>query len=222
MGKLISIEGIDGSGKNTQTQLLVNNLREKNFLVETISFPQYQSNFFGKEVANYLNGQFGGLNQIHPKLASMIYAGDRFESKENILSLLDKNDFLICDRYTPSNIAHQAAKFSDDKEKTDFILWLSKLEYEIYGLPKPTANIFLNVPPYFSDKLVELKEKRTYTDKKKDLHEENKDYLHKVYEQFLQLAKTETNWHIVECVHNSSMRDIDDIASELLSIIEHL
>lgn len=222
MGKLISIEGIDGSGKNTQTQRLVNNLRENNFSVETISFPQYQSNFFGKEVANYLNGQFGGLNQIHPKLASMLYAGDRFESKENILNLLENNDFLICDRYTPSNIAHQSAKFSDDKEKTDFILWLSKLEYEIYGLPKPTANIFLNVPPYFSDKLVELKEKRTYTDKKKDLHEENKDYLHKVYEQFLQLAKTETNWHIVECVHNSSMRDIDNIASELLSIIKGL
>lgn len=222
MGKLISIEGIDGSGKNTQAQLLVNNLRAHGFSVATIAFPQYQSNFFGKEVGNYLNGKFGSLDSIHPKFSAMLYAGDRFETKEKILGLLSENDFLICDRYTPSNIAHQSAKFSDGQEKTEFISWLSELEYEIYSLPKPKANIFLNVPPYFSDKLVELKDKRAYTDKKKDLHEENKDYLHKVYEQFLQLAKTETNWHIVECVHNSSMRGIDDIASELLSIVKKL
>lgn len=222
MGKLISIEGIDGSGKNTQTQLLVNNLRELGFSVATISFPQYQSNFFGKEVGNYLNGKFGGLDEIHPKLAAMLYAGDRFESKSTILNLIEQNDFLICDRYTPSNIAHQSAKFSNEQEKLEFINWLSALEYEIYGLPKPTANIFLNVPPYFSDRLVELKEKRSYTNKTKDLHEENKEYLLNVYGQFLKLATTENNWYVIECVNDSQLRSVDSIASELLRIAQQL
>ncbi len=222
MGKLISIEGIDGSGKNTQTQLLVNNLRELGFSVATISFPQYQSNFFGKEVGNYLNGKIGGLDEIHPKLAAMLYAGDRFESKSTILNLIEQNDFLICDRYTPSNIAHQSAKFSNEQEKLEFINWLSALEYEIYGLPKPTANIFLNVPPYFSDRLVELKEKRSYTNKTKDLHEENKEYLLNVYGQFLKLATTENNWYVIECVNDSQLRSVDSIASELLRIAQQL
>lgn len=222
MGKLISIEGIDGSGKNTQTHLLVNNLRELGFSVATIAFPQYQSNFFGKEVGNYLNGKFGGLDEIHPKLAAMLYAGDRFESKSTILNLIEQNDFLICDRYTPSNIAHQSAKFSNEHEKLEFINWLSALEYEIYGLPKPTANIFLNVPPYFSDRLVELKEKRSYTNKTKDLHEENKEYLLNVYGQFLKLANTENNWYVIECVNDSQLRSVDSIASELLRIVQQL
>lgn len=222
MSKLISIEGIDGSGKNTQAHLLVNNLKELGYSVATISFPQYQSNFFGKDVGNYLNGKFGGLDDIHPKLAAMLYAGDRFESKSHIINLMEQNDFLICDRYTPSNIAHQSAKFSNEQEKQEFINWLSTLEYEIYGLPRPTANIFLNVPPFFSDKLVELKEKRSYTSKTKDLHEENKDYLLNVYAQFLKLANTENNWYIIECINDSQLRSVDSIASELLSITQQL
>lgn len=222
MGKLISIEGIDGSGKNTQTRLLVSNLKKLGYSVATISFPQYESNFFGKEVGNYLNGKFGGLNEIHPKLASMLYAGDRFESKSHIVSLIEQNDFLICDRYTPSNIAHQSAKFSNEQEKEEFINWLSTLEYEIYGLPRPTANIFLNVPPFFSDKLVELKDKRSYTSKTKDLHEENKEYLLNVYAQFLTLANTEDNWYLIECVNDSKLRSIDSIANELVKITQEL
>lgn len=218
MGKLVVIEGIDGSGKNTQAKKIVEMLTAKGFKVATMSFPDYNS-FFGKEVANYLNGDFGELKNLHPKLIAMLYSGDRFLSKEKLKNLIDNHDFTILDRYTSSNTAHQASKISDPQERDALIDWIVELEYVHYGLPKPDATIFLNVPPFFSDKLVLKKDVRSYTEKKKDLHEADKNHLLHAYGSYMALAVKEPNWHLIECVRNNELKAIDEIASDLVEKI---
>jgi hypothetical protein len=116
-GKLIVFEGIDGSGKGTQTKKLFNFLKNKGIKTELFEFPFYSETFFGKEVGNYLNGEFGGLKEIHPKLSAMLYAGDRYEKRDELIKKLNQGYLIICDRYVPSNIAHQTAKYNDIKEK---------------------------------------------------------------------------------------------------------
>lgn len=215
MGRLIVIEGIDGSGKNTQARLLVQNLQEKGFKVSTLSFPDYQS-FFGKEVANYLNGGFGEVKAVHPKLISMLYAGDRFLSKPKMLQALEECDYLILDRYVSSNLGHQSSKIEDETERNQLIEWIMDLEYNQYQLPKPAATIFLNVPPFFSDELVLKKAVRDYTTLKKDLHEGDKQHLMQAHAAYMMLASKEPNWHLLECVENNELKSIESIAQDLL------
>jgi len=216
MGRLIVIEGIDGSGKNTQAQLLVQNLREKGFKVSTISFPDYQS-FFGKEIASYLNGEFGGLKALHPKLISMLYAGDRLLSKPKMLQALEDNHYLIADRYISSNACHQSCMLDNEAERNQLIDWIMDLEYNHYQLPKPAATIFLNVPPLFSDELVLKKAAREYTTLKKDLHEGDKQHLIQAHAAYIKLATTQPDWHIVECVEGNELRSIESISIDLLN-----
>lgn len=219
MGHLIVVEGIDGSGKNTQTNLLIARLRATGLKADTLSFPRYQQSFFGAEVGNYLNGTFGSMDSIHPKLPSLLYAGDRFEAKPELLEMLSANDVVICDRYTSSNAAHQTAKIKDPIKKQEFLDWLDRLEYEVYGLPRPTATIFLSVPPVHADELVELKPKRRYTDKVKDMHEADRNYLVRVYEQYISLAQTLPRWHVLDCANGDKLRSIDAISDDLFLLV---
>lgn len=219
-GKIIVIEGIDGSGKNTQANHIAAYAKENGFKVEKISFPAYEDTFFGKEVGNYLNGTFGGLDEIHPKLTAMLYAGDRFEKKEHILRRLNEGYLLIIDRYVPSNIVHQAAKLEGD-EREQMVDWIEELEYQVYGMPKPDMIVFLDVPPETSKKLVLTKDKRSYTDKKQDLHEENQSYLEKVYDYFCEMADRK-KWQHIKCFSDESMRTEEDIMNDILVSIKPL
>src|SRR4051812_41292006 len=107
---LVAIEGIDGSGKGTQTSRIVRRLSDSGSPATSVSFPMYDKTFFGGEVGKYLNGAFGELAQIHPKFAAMLYAGDRFQAKAELNRLLGSGQIVICDRYTGSNQAHQGAR----------------------------------------------------------------------------------------------------------------
>lgn len=216
-GKLIVFEGIDGSGKHTQSKELINTLKDMGKKSVLIHFPCYSETFFGKEVGNYLNGVYGSLEEIHPKLASMLYAGDRFEKKNYLLSELSKDTIIVCDRYVPSNIAHHAAKFPDS-EREEFKKWIENLEYNVYGLPRPELVLFLDMPPNVSKSLVLKKDKRDYTEKKQDLHEENQEYLHNVYNVFCDLT-AEDNWIRISCCDNNKVREISIIASEIKDIV---
>jgi len=213
MGKIIAVEGIDGSGKGTQSNLLCERLINNGLTCELISFPQYEKNFFGQEVGKYLNGEFGDIDTVDPHFASILYAGDRFESLERIGELISKSDFVICDRYTPSNIAHQSAKVSKSK-RPQFQKWISKLEYGVFGLPEPDAVILLDMDPIFSMRLVKKKQKRNYTNKSHDIHEENFEYLTRVRNTYLQLSE-QTNWVTVSCLNGKSLRNIEDIQGEI-------
>ena len=220
-GKIIVFEGIDGSGKGTQSKKLYRYLKSTDEKVALFEFPSYDETFFGKEVANYLNGKFGSLNDVHPKLSAMLYAGDRYEKKNQIVEKLDQGYIVICDRYIPSNIAHQISKFKDDKDKYELKEWIEKLEYEIYKMPRPNAIFFMDMDPKISNKLVFNKKKRSYTDKKQDLHEINSSYLYNVYKTFKKLAEEE-NWAKITCQTANNLKSAEDIHLEIVKLFQKI
>lgn len=215
-GKIIVFEGIDGSGKGTQSKKLYKHLKELNKKVILLEFPFYEKTFFGKEVGNYLNGKFGSLDEVHPKLSAMLYAGDRFEKKNLILEKLNKGYTIICDRYVSSNIAHQTAKYKNKDEQKILKKWINQLEYKIYGLPKPDIIFFMNMNPNISDNLVLKKDTRNYTSKKKDLHESNTSYLLNVYSIFKRMSNNKL-WININCQNKKNkLKSVTKIHNQIL------
>jgi len=219
LGKMIVFEGIDGSGKGTQSKKLYEYFKLLDYKVALFEFPFYDDTFFGKEVGNYLNGKFGSLNEVHPKLSAMLYAGDRYEKKDEIIEKLNQNYIVICDRYVPSNIAHQTSKYKNGKEKNKLREWIEELEYKVYKLPKPDTIFFMDMNPNFSSDLILKKDARNYTDKKKDLHESDDSYLKDVYHTFKNLTKEE-NWINIECQTQNSLKNVEEIHLEIIKFID--
>lgn len=184
VGKLIVITGPDGCGKKTQTELLVKRLKESGYETETIDFPQYKKNFFGKMVGRYLVGEFGEPSKLDPDLASMLYAGDRFESMGQIKEWLNKGKIVVCDRYVEDNFLHQGSKIKDKAEREGFFSWLAELEYGVYAARESDQTFYLDVPLGISLKLLEEKDatgRKDYAGGKKDGHE-NENHLREVRE----------------------------------------
>lgn len=211
-GKLIVIEGSDGSGKATQTKLLIKRLKKKGKKVATIEFPQYYKSFFGKLVGRYLHGEFGGVNQVNPYLASILYAGDRLDAKKKMEKLLAKGRITVADRYSPSNLAHQAAKFKTEREKKKYIRWVENLEYKENKIPKPDLVLYLYVPVEISQKLIK--------GKKKDIHEKNVKYLKKVEKIYLELTRKRKNWVKVKCVEKGEILSREKIHDLVWKIVK--
>lgn len=212
VGKIIAIEGIDGSGKNSQSKLLVQKLNKLGLKSDFLNFPSYEETFFGKEVGNFLNGHFGSINDIHPKLAAILFAGDRWEKAAQIRKTVSQGINLICDRYVWSNIVHQGAKLESEEFET-FLRWVEQLEFEIFGVPQSNLNILLKVSPRVANELILKKSLRSYTDKKQDIHEKEYTYLEKVYETYCLIAEKH-KWITINC-DNESLRSIDSISEEL-------
>lgn len=185
---LITIEGIDGSGKATQAKLVQKNLEESGLRSTIFSFPAYQSSAYGDLIAEYLNGNLGKLEDIHPKLAALMFSVDRLHAKEQLDALLDEGGIVICDRYVHSNIAYQSARVPED-EQTDFSNWLYDLEFKTNDMPKPDAAFFLNVAPDVARERVLQKDPRDYTDKAEDLHEQEHGYMETVSHRYLCLPE---------------------------------
>lgn len=143
-GKFIVIEGIDGSGKDTQTNLLVKKLKESGYKVRNFDFPQYRKTFFGGAVGRFLKGEFGSLNEVNPYLASIVYAGDRWQAKDEINKYLGMGYVVVSNRYVLSNL-HQASKLKSKKRK-EFWDFIENLEYKTYGVPKEDLDLILDVP----------------------------------------------------------------------------
>ncbi len=217
---ILAVEGIDGSGKGTQSKLIEEYYKNKGCDVKLISFPRYSETFFGKEVGNYLNGSYGSINQVPPKLAAMLYAGDRYETKDMISDYLKKNYILIFDRYVSSNAAHHAAKLPA-KERPSFIKWIYQMEYIVYKLPKPNIEIYFNIPYSHSRKMVANKISRYYTDKSHDIHESDENYLKKVSEIYSQISK-DNNWIQIDCFKENDFRNKEDILNEIIDKINSL
>lgn len=191
-GKIITIEGPDASGKKTQTKLLIEALRRYGYSVETMSFPRYETPT-GKKVRAYLNGEFGNMDEVDPHFAAQLYSDDRLAAKPDILELLNKGTILVFDRYTESNLGHQAAKFKDKDSKKEMIDWIRNLENDQMGLPKSDIVIYLSVP-------LDYMLKGMATDKRiKDLHESDKEHLLAAKETYDMLAEDPT-WVTIDCV----------------------
>jgi dTMP kinase len=218
-GKLIAVEGIDGSGKRTQVELLTNALRQRGYAVQQTGFPQYES-WFGKMVGQFLNGQFGDLESVDPRFAALLYAGDRLEAKPALDAALHNGEIVIADRYVASNLAHQGARCPREKRE-EFIAWVRHLEYAIYGLPKEHLVIYLRVSPMQSQKMVRLKAARDYTSATHDLLESNLLHLEGAAEVFDSLAK-HAPWTTIQCFDSlrDDMRTPDAISAEILSAVE--
>ena len=218
MSLFIAIEGIDGSGKGTQAARLHAYLMSKGHRSALLSFPRYQQTMFGQKVGDFLNGRFGTLESVHPLLVSLLFAGDRFESRELIQSAMANYDVVICDRYVASNVAHQGAKASGTDRK-ELIDWIQHLEYSIYKLPRADLTLFLDVDVEHAQELIAAKSRRDYTDKAADLQEADANYLRRVREVYLELACGE-QWKSIHCVHGIHVRTIDEIATEIAAVVD--
>ncbi|MGH9740030.1 MAG: thymidylate kinase [Candidatus Acidiferrales bacterium] len=218
-GKLIVIEGIDGSGKRTQLELLGRALASRQLDFSQISFPNYQG-FFGKLVARFLNGEFGPLDSVNPHFSALLYAEDRLESKPALESALAAGQILVSDRYIASNLAHQGSRVPSTN-RDEFLTWLRQLEYEIYGLPAEDIVIYLRVPVAQAHKLVASKTARDYTNKKHDIQEADLAHLEAASRVYDRLAQ-QPHWVTIECFDTakSVLRSAESIHSEILAAVE--
>lgn len=218
---LISIEGTDSSGKQTQTRLLYEYLKEKNLKVKQISFPDYNSDSSAL-VKMYLNGDFGkNPGDVNAKAASILFACDRFASfRTGWQEYYNEGYIIISDRYTSSNIINQACKIDDYNEKMEFISWLEDLEYNIFQIPKPDKTLFLNMPYEKSQELMKNRKNKISGEKAKDIHESNKDYLKKTYERSIEICK-ELSWTKIDCIDScGNLKTLKEINSEIIQIVE--
>lgn len=214
MGKLIVIEGLDGSGKSTQLELLPQNLKKTGIDSRSVSFPDYDSNSSAL-VKMYLGGEFGKKpGDVNAYAASLFYAVDRFASyKTNWGEYYNQNGVIVSGRYTTSNAVHQTSKM-DEGEWKGFLDWLYDLEYNKVGIPKPDKVIFLDMPIEVSQKLLSGRYKGD--EAKKDIHESDTAYLDKCRKAAMFTAKY-SGWTIIPCAKDGEPRDIEDIANDVLA-----
>lgn len=225
-GKLIVIDGTDGSGKATQAGLLIEHLKRDGYKVKTIDFPEYYSNFFGKFIGHCLSEQYFNFVKVHPKIASVLFAADRFESKDKIEKWLKEGNIVIADRYASANQIHQGGKIASTKKRESFLKWLAEMEYEVFKIPKPDAVFYLSVPIPNVLKLIEERNKKTSRGylgkKKKDVHEKDIKFLENSRKSALWLAKTQKNWIKIECVNRGVLNTRENIHEEIYEKIKKI
>lgn len=224
MGVFIAIEGGDGSGKGTQSKLLVEYLISKGFDVFEADFPRYgeDSAYY---VERYLNGNYGGPNDVPAELGSLPYALDRFAAKGDIINHLKKEiSIVVSNRYVASNLAHQGTKISSPEHRRAFYERTKLTEYDILGIPKPDLNIVLLVPAQIAQANVDKKATRGYTTLKRDIHEADTDHLEKAkanYEELCELYPNE--FTAIQCIDQTdSMRTIEDIHAEIRTLLPRI
>jgi dTMP kinase len=211
-GTLIVLEGIDGSGKETQASLLEKKLKEKGREVMHISFPDYKSPSSAL-VKMYLKGDFGkNPEDVNPYAASLFYAVDRFASyRMKWKDFYQKGGIIIADRYTTSNMVHQMTKYEDKKARKDFLSWLEKTEYEELELPVPDLVILLDIPLRVSENLVK---ERARQGGSMDIHEQHLDYLRKCHDAYQELVSL-YGWKRIPCTEEGKLRTIEDIGKDV-------
>ncbi len=220
MGKFIVIDGLDGSGKGTQTDILVERLKNEGKRVRTLSFPVYEndSSLF---VRMYLDGKFGkNPSDTNAFAASMFFACDRYISFKTdwIRDIEDPNTYVIANRYTSANAVHQLSKLPKE-EWNDFLTWLWDFEFSRLALPVPDATIYLELPPALSLSLV--RSRSAETGRKMDIHELDTSYMEKCYDAALFSCKA-LSWKQIKCYEGDKIRTIDDISEEIYNEVSRL
>ncbi len=218
-GKIIVIEGTDCSGKETQSKLLEERLKKENIDCIRFSFPMYDTPtgkivggpYLGKEEISKSYFEEGPIN-VDPHVICLYYAADRKYNMTKIEEYLEKGYFVILDRYTTSNLAHQGSKIKDPDERFNMYQWIDKLEYWLLRLPKPDLTIFLHMPLKYS---LQLRKNREQIDE----HEKDEEYLRQSEECYIELSEL-YNWSKVECIKDEKIRTIEDINDEIYSIIK--
>lgn len=214
-GKLIVIDGTDGSGKATQTKFLVARLKREGISVRTLDFPRYEENFFGKLLFDCLHGKHGNFPTLDPHITSVLYAADRFESKQKIEKWLSDGSMVILDRYVSANQIHQGGKIADSKKRTEFLAWLDTMEYEVFGIPRPDAVVYLSLPVDVSMRLLGSEKKKS------DTVETNRLYLENSAKTAEWLCR-KNKWIKISCVRKNILRSIEEIHEDIFGKVEML
>ena len=212
MGKLIVIEGTDGSGKSTQSRLLTKRLEEENHAFQKLVFPQY-SEPSSALIRMYLGGEFGSKpSDVNAYAASAFFAVDRYASFKKVWGdWYDNGGLIVSDRYTTSNAVHQASKEPEERQ-AEFLKWLYEFEYDKLGMPAPDLVIYLDVPTDFTEAMMRRREADTNTSA--DIHEQDMQYLATCRRTGKKAAEY-YGWKIINCVENGAMRSIEDIHEEI-------
>jgi dTMP kinase len=222
-GKLIVLEsGTDSSGKETQTNLLFKRLKEKKINVLKVEYPDYMSDS-SSLIKMYLNGDFGkDPYSVNPFAASSFFAVDRYASfKTKWQNFYENGGLIIADRYTTSNMVHQASKIENKEEKDFFLDWLYDFEFNKICIPEPDIVFFLDVPPDISSILMKNRKNKINGSAKKDIHEDNAQYLLNTYKNALYVAK-KYKWEIINCVSGNRLKPIETINDEILKKTKEL
>ena len=228
--KIIVIEGTDGSGKATQTKMLMDKLKEQGMRVYTTSFPNYESRS-SELVKMYLAGEIAeNANDVSAKAASIFYAADRYITykKEIEKVYTEGNDVMVFDRYVGSNIIHQGSKViaevedEEDKKRKlkDFIIWLDNLEHDDFDVPRADITIYLYVPVEYTVKLREGRNNKFTGKEKQDIHEADINHLKNAGIAGMMAAKM-LGWRVIECVKDGKMRSIEDISEEVFETVKN-
>ena len=219
MAYFIAMEGIDGSGKGTQTNHLKTELEKRGLSVGVISFPQYEKTLHGELIGRFLNAEYGSLDEVHPLFASLLFAGDRWESRPLLMSLLETHNLVIADRYVASNIAHQGAKLQTCQQE-ELIRHIRTIEYEHHSLPVPDLTFLFDLPATQAQNLILKKQQRSYTDQKTDMQEADAAYLSEVRNVYLKLSTQEDSWHVISVMKEGLFRTIEEIGQEVYIHVE--
>jgi len=219
-GKFIVIDGSDGSGKATQTKILIDTLKKQKYRIKTIEFPQY-----GKKsaamVEQYLTGKYGTANDVGPYVASVFYAVDRYAASFKIRDWLKKGNIVVSNRYVSSNKGHQLTKITGGKNQEKYLKWLDEFEYKTLGVPKEDLVIILYVPAKIAQKLVDKKGHRDYIGgSKRDIHEADLSHLKKAEAVYKKLTKKYTNWKLVDCTNKGKLLSKQEIQKKVWKIVK--
>ncbi len=221
----IVIDGIDGSGKATQAALLAERLTAEGHTVQKLNFPQYETSVFGKLLAECLAGKHGDFVHFDPKIASTLYALDRYEASEQIQQWLDAGMTVIADRFSSSNQIHQGGKIVNERKREEFLAWLEAVEHQVLKIPRPDLVVCLDMPVDMSLKLLSEERARKnseLTEGEMDVVEKDRMYLERSLESAKYLARTHKNWHVVECVSDGALRSREDIHQDIVTIVSKL
>ena len=212
MGKLIVIEGTDGSGKSTQFRLLTQRAEQEGLTFQKLVFPQYQEESSAL-IRMYLKGEFGtNPADVNAYAASAFFSVDRYASYKKVWGKwYEEGGLVLSDRYTTSNAVHQASKEPEEKQGA-FLKWLYEFEYDKLGLPAPDLVIYLDVPTDFTEQMMRRREADTNT--QADIHEQDLAYLATCRRTGRRAAEF-YNWTVIDCVRDGKMRTIEDIHNEI-------
>lgn len=224
-GKIITIEGLDGAGKSTQIELLVKQLKFSGIKHKFIHFPMLNKGEYGKLIAQYLRGEFGSLDVVHPKLVALLFAEDRNEHKQKLLDWLNEGYLIVMDRFVNSNIAFQCAKTKNPEEKLKLKNWILNFEFGHNQLPKPDLSFFLNVPFEVIENSLKKSRTgadRTYLNGKKDIHEDSIELQRNVFQEYMAMLDEQPDFCEIKCFNeNSEWLKPEEIHQSIIQKIEN-
>lgn len=218
-GPLIVIEGIDGTGKGTQAQLLVDALRARRRRVAPFSFPAYEQTLAGGLIGAYLDGQLGPPRQIDARLTAVLYALDRFEMKSALERAMAKGQVALCDRYVGSNLAHQAARAAPARRPA-LRAMIERLEFGLFALPRPDLVLYLDMPDALAQERIRLKAARSYTAKPMDELEADREHLRLALGEYRRQARASRTWSLIRTVERGgAARTREAIHADILAAV---